>query len=83
MPDMTTPMSIELAEQDLIFSNVGANRNKYYRWQDKPAIKPLNDYEKLMVYLFSDAQGHGRVLFSGTVGLHIPKDGTGFHGGGS
>ncbi|MDR6676530.1 DUF4435 domain-containing protein [Pseudomonas oryzihabitans] len=54
MPDTTTPMSIELAEQDLIFGHVGANRNKYYRWQDKPAIRPLNDYEKLMVYLFSD-----------------------------
>lgn len=54
MPDTTTPMSIELAEQNLIFGNVGANRNKFYRWENKPAIRPLNDYEKLMVYLFSD-----------------------------
>ncbi|SEN48527.1 AAA domain-containing protein, putative AbiEii toxin, Type IV TA system [Pseudomonas sp. ok272] len=47
-------MSIELAEQNLIFGSPEANRNKYFRWQDKPATRPLNDYEKLMVYLFSD-----------------------------
>lgn len=54
MPDTTTPMAIDLAEQNLIFGKATANHNKYFRWQDKPATAFLNDYEKLMIYLFSD-----------------------------
>lgn len=54
MPDTATPISIDIAEQDLIFGRQDAGANKYYRWSDKPATKPLNDYAKLMVYLFSD-----------------------------
>lgn len=53
MPDTTTPMSIELAERNLIFGHP-THPNKYYRWQDKPATASLNDYEKLMILLFSD-----------------------------
>lgn len=56
MPDTTTPMSIERAEKDLLFGSADGhwNHKQGYRWQNKPAISLLNDYQKLMVYLFSD-----------------------------
>lgn len=55
MPDSTTPMSIEMAERNLLFGNPEHVNNKaWYKWQNKPATSLLNDYEKLMVYLFSD-----------------------------
>lgn len=55
LPDSTTPQSIEQAEKDLLFGHPGWNHsNKINKWQQKPAITPLNDYQKLMVYLFSD-----------------------------
>lgn len=55
MPDTTTPMSIELAEGNLLFGNPTDRDHKtHYRWQNKPATAFLNDYEKLMVFLFSD-----------------------------
>jgi hypothetical protein len=48
-------MSIELAERNLLFGNPTQVGNKsHYKWQNKPATSLLNDYEKLMVYLFSD-----------------------------
>lgn len=53
MPDTTTPMSIDQAERNLVFGNP-TDANKYHRWQNKPATAFLNDYEKLMVFLFSD-----------------------------
>lgn len=55
MPDSTTPVSIELAERNLLFGNPNEVGNKsWYKWQNKPATTMLNDFEKLMVYLFSD-----------------------------
>lgn len=55
LPDSTTPQSIEQAEKDLLFGHPGWDyTNKVNKWQQKPAITPLNDYQKLMVYLFSD-----------------------------
>ncbi|WP_137175503.1 DUF4435 domain-containing protein [Massilia sp. HP4] len=55
MPDTTTPMAIDLAERNLIFGNPTDVVNKrHYRWQNKPATAFLNDYDKLMVFLFSD-----------------------------
>lgn len=60
MPDTTTPVSIERAERDLLFGSADAvpgNEQGYkigHKWQSKPAISFLNDYQKLMVYLFSD-----------------------------
>jgi hypothetical protein len=60
MPDTTTPVSIERAEKDLLFGSADAapgNEQGYkvgHKWQSKPAISFLNDYQKLMVYLFSD-----------------------------
>lgn len=55
LPDSTTPQSIEQAEKDLLFGNPGwSYQNKVNKWQNKPATAFLNDYQKLMVYLFSD-----------------------------
>jgi len=60
MPDTTTPVSIERAEKDLLFGSADAKSGNEiahkngYKWQNKPAISFLNDYQKLMVYLFSD-----------------------------
>jgi len=54
-PDSTTPQSIERAEKDLLFGNPDwSHQNKQNKWQKKPATTFLNDYQKLMVYLFSD-----------------------------
>lgn len=60
MPDSTTPKSIELAESALLFGHENAAKGNEFghkqghRWQSKPAIFQLNDYEALMIYLFSD-----------------------------
>lgn len=55
LPDSTTPQSIVQAENDLLFGNPGwGHQHKVSKWQNKPATAFLNDYQKLMVYLFSD-----------------------------
>lgn len=56
MPDTTTPMSIERAEKDLLFGNADGQwaHKQGHKWKSKPAVSLLNDYQKLMVYLFSD-----------------------------
>ncbi len=56
MPDTTTPTSIDLAETDLLFGEPthGRQNKQAYRWGNKPALLLLNDFQKLMVYLFSD-----------------------------
>ncbi|MBC8549978.1 MAG: AAA family ATPase [Candidatus Brocadiales bacterium] len=56
MPDTTTPTSIDRAEKDLLFGHVdGAWGHKQgHKWGSKPSIFMLNDFQKLMVYLFSD-----------------------------
>lgn len=55
MPDSTTPIAIDLAEKSLLFGNPGwSYENKPSKWGGKPATALLSDYEKLMVYLFSD-----------------------------
>lgn len=55
MPDSTTPISIELAEKNLLFGNPGwTHEHKMNKWSQKPATTLLSDYEKLMAYLFSD-----------------------------
>jgi energy-coupling factor transporter ATP-binding protein EcfA2 len=56
MPDTSTPTAIDLAETDLLFGNPihGRQNKKAYRWADKPSVSLLSDFEKLMVYLFSD-----------------------------
>lgn len=60
MPDNTTPTSIDRAEKDLLCGYAEAPEEQMWdykqghKWQQKPAISLLNDYQKLMVYLFSD-----------------------------
>lgn len=55
LPDSTTPQSIDLAEKDLLFGNPGWNyQHKTNKFGQKPATAFLDDYQKLMVYLFSD-----------------------------
>lgn len=55
MPDSTTPVSIELAEKALLFGHQSWTvAQKSNKWEQKPATKLLNDYDKLMAYLFSD-----------------------------
>lgn len=55
MPDSTTPVAINLAEANLLFGNSQHSNNKMaFKWGSKPATALLNDYEKLMAYLFSD-----------------------------
>ncbi|WP_339670761.1 DUF4435 domain-containing protein [Dasania marina] len=65
MPDTTTPTSLDKAEKDLLYGYADApEENKWdhkqgYKWKSKPAISLLNDYQKLMVYLFSDHTEEG------------------------
>ena len=55
LPDSTTPESIELAEQKLLYGNPGWNyQHKMSKWSSKPATTLQDDYQKLMVFLFSD-----------------------------
>lgn len=56
MPDSTTPTALDLAETDFLYGNPtsGQKNKSIYRWGNKPAVSFLNDFQKLMVYLFSD-----------------------------
>ncbi|MBM7356503.1 DUF4435 domain-containing protein [Lelliottia amnigena] len=55
MPDSTTIQSIDMAERALLFGRVDYHANhKIHKWNSKPATHLLNDFEKLMVYLFSE-----------------------------
>lgn len=56
MPDTSTPTALDLAETDLLFGNPthGRQNKQAYRWDGKPAVSFLSDFQKLMVYLFSD-----------------------------
>lgn len=60
MPDNTTPISIEKAQKDLLYGYAdtpegqGIMYKTGHKWSNKPAITLLNDYQKLMIYLFSD-----------------------------
>ena len=55
MPDTSIPQSIDLAEKNLLFGHESWGvHNKVSKWGNKPATTFLSDFEKLMVYLFSD-----------------------------
>jgi tRNA A37 threonylcarbamoyladenosine biosynthesis protein TsaE len=60
MPDNTTPKSIDMAEKELLYGHADAKDGNFWvykqghRWGRKPSTFLLNDYERLMVYLFSD-----------------------------
>ena len=60
MPPLSSTSSMAAAEGDLLYGNPQAdqtNSESYkqgHRWGGKPETFFLNDYQKLMVYLFSD-----------------------------
>lgn len=61
MPESTSPVSIEKAECGLLYGYPGIQKGQQrfsfkrdHRWGGKPAIALLDDYQKLMVYLFSE-----------------------------
>lgn len=66
MPNTSTPKSIDLAETDLLFGNEthGKQSKTGYRWGQNPAVFMLSDFEKLMVYLFSEFTEESAKYFS-------------------
>jgi ABC-type lipoprotein export system ATPase subunit len=63
MPDTATPVAINLAESDLLYGSKNMDTSgllwhkEYRRWgsgNKSAAVSSLNDFEKLMVYLFSE-----------------------------
>ncbi|MBB1470481.1 AAA family ATPase [Pseudoalteromonas sp. SG41-5] len=55
MPDSTTPVSIEIAKNELLFGNKDwSHQQKMHKWSRRPATTMLSDFDKLLVYLFSD-----------------------------
>lgn len=55
MPDSITPVSIEIAENTLLYGNKDwTHQHKVHKWSKKPATTMLSDFDKLLVYLFSD-----------------------------
>lgn len=60
MPDSTTPMSIDLASNSLLFGHerINPGEEQHYKTHSKYGNKPAtflqNDFSKLMAYLFSD-----------------------------
>lgn len=57
MPDDNQIQSIETAKNNLIhgFNQFDSSLNKFgNRWKHKPTTTPLNDFNHLMVYLFSE-----------------------------
>jgi len=54
-PDSATPRSIELAKKSLLFGHeTYTYHHKNNRWGGAPATYLQDDFEKLLVYLFSD-----------------------------
>ena len=54
-PDSATPKSIVLAQNSLLFGHDSYSyQHKNNRWNGPPATSFQDDFEKLMVYLFSD-----------------------------
>jgi hypothetical protein len=56
MPSVSTSMSVDEAEVNLIYGNKeGNSKNKLsYRWGNNPNTFLLNDFDKLLIYLFSE-----------------------------
>jgi energy-coupling factor transporter ATP-binding protein EcfA2 len=61
MPAYVSPKTMEVAESEFIYGGYHQDTNwqelhgkRVYRWGDKPNTFLLNDYEKLMVLLFTD-----------------------------
>jgi hypothetical protein len=59
LPASTRPMSVDIAEPELLFGyEKGRDNPKAYktghRWSNHPNTSLLNDFERLMIYLFSE-----------------------------
>lgn len=55
MPESITPTAYDQAERSLLYGNpTWSFDHKSNKWGGKPATTLLSDYEKLMVFLFSD-----------------------------
>jgi Protein of unknown function (DUF4435)/AAA domain, putative AbiEii toxin, Type IV TA system len=58
MPESVSPQSIIQSEFELLYGNANykqiASKHKAVRWGNKPNTHLINDFDKLMVYLFSD-----------------------------
>ncbi len=59
LPAFAASTSIDRAESDLLYGYVESDRSTYhkrfYRWQQNPNTSLLSDYDKLLTYLFSEA----------------------------
>jgi hypothetical protein len=56
MPESVSPASLERAEASLLWGHDRGTKDHKpgHRWASNPNTALLNDYEKLMIYLFSD-----------------------------
>ena len=58
MPESSSPISIDLAEKGLLFGYENTDATFAHklgqRWKKKPAVSLLDDFQKLMVLLFSE-----------------------------
>jgi ABC-type dipeptide/oligopeptide/nickel transport system ATPase subunit len=61
MPESTTPNAVDIAKDRLLFSRDpslahidSAQAKKSFKWQQKPAIFPQQDFTQLMEWLFSE-----------------------------
>lgn len=56
MPASSSPTSIEEAEAELLYGyrEGGFSHKLGHRWRNKPSVSLLNDFGRLMIYLFSD-----------------------------
>lgn len=55
MPDSATPVSIDIAKKNLWYGSVRRTpQNKHLKWDGKPAVLMQSDFDKLLVYLFSE-----------------------------
>jgi hypothetical protein len=59
LPAFAASTSIDRAESDLFYGYVESDRSTHhkrlYRWQQNPNTSLLSDYDKLLTYLFSEA----------------------------
>lgn len=60
MPDNSVLQTLENSQRELLLGSSNANeehsvnQRDAYRWHEKPAVKPLDDFKSLMQYLFAE-----------------------------
>ena len=55
MPDRATPTDLNLATKGLLFEHGEANSKSNGKWGNKPATHPIQDFDRIINFLFSDA----------------------------